>query len=60
MGHVISAGKYDLRVATWGNLLDQAVRRLQFIKEQLTYNASQDESVESIRQLHEELLPSSA
>ena len=59
-GHVIPAEKYHLRVATWSNLPDQAACRLQFYKEQLTYNASRDESIERVRQLHEELLPSSA
>jgi hypothetical protein len=57
-GHVIAAEKYDLRITTWSNLLNQAGHRLHFYKEQLTYNASQDESVDRVKQLHEELLPS--
>ncbi len=56
-GHVIANERYDVRITTWGHLLDQAERRLQFYKEQLIYSASQDESVERVRQLHEELLP---
>jgi hypothetical protein len=56
-GHVIANEKYDVRVTTWGSLLDQAGRRLEFYKEQLAYNASQDESAERVKRRHEELLP---
>lgn len=56
-GHVIANEKYDVRITTWGHLLDAAERRLQFYKEQLTYSASQEESTERVRQLHDELLP---
>ncbi len=57
-GHVIATERYDVRVTNWGTLLDQAMRRFQFYKEQLAYDASQDESVARVRRLHEELLPS--
>jgi hypothetical protein len=57
-GHVIATDKYDVRVTSWGTLLDQTVRRFQFYKEQLAYDASQDESVARVRRLHQELLPS--
>jgi hypothetical protein len=56
-GHVIANPKYDVRVTTWSHLLNQAERQLQFYKDQLAYTASQDESVERVRRLHEELLP---
>jgi Histidine kinase-, DNA gyrase B-, and HSP90-like ATPase len=56
-GHIVATEKYDLRVTTWGTLLDQAERSLQFYKEQLTYSASQEESTARIRHRHEELLP---
>jgi hypothetical protein len=38
-GHVIATEKYDLRITTWGDLLNQAGRQLQFYKEQLAYDA---------------------
>lgn len=56
-GHVIRADKYDVRVITWGRLLDQAERRFTFYREQLTYKATQEEAVERMRRRHEELLP---
>ena len=56
-GHVTRAEKYDLWVMTWGRLLDQAERRFAFYREQLAYNATQDEAVKRVRRRHEELLP---
>jgi hypothetical protein len=58
-GHVTRAAKYDVRVMTWGRLLDQADRRLTFYREQLAYNASQEQAVDHVRQRHKELLPPS-
>jgi hypothetical protein len=57
-GHVTRAEKYDLWVMTWGRLLDQAERRYTFYREQLAYNATQEEAVERVRRRHNELLPS--
>ena len=59
-GHVTRAQKYDVKVTTWGRLLDQSERRLVFYREQLAYNASQEQAVERVRQRHQELLPASA
>lgn len=56
-GHVIRADKYDVKVMTWGRLLDQAERRFTFYREQLAYKASQEEAVERVRRRHDELLP---
>ena len=56
-GHVIRADRYDVRVMTWGRLLDQAERRFTFYREQLAYKASQEEAVERVRRRHDELLP---
>jgi hypothetical protein len=56
-GHVTRTAKYDVRVVTWGHLLDQAERRFKFYREQLRYNATQGDAVERVRRRHEELLP---
>ncbi|MHB8245900.1 MAG: hypothetical protein ACYDGN_11215 [Acidimicrobiales bacterium] len=56
-GHVIRAEKYDLWVMTWGRLLDQAEHRFTFYRDQLAYNATQEEAVERVRLRHSELLP---
>ena len=56
-GHITRAEKYDLRVMTWGRLLDQAERRFTFYREQLAYNATQHQAVERVRRRHQELLP---
>ena len=58
-GHVTRAPKYDVKVTTWGRLLDESERRLAFYREQLAYNASQEQAVEQVRKRHEELLPAS-
>ncbi len=56
-GHVTRAEKYDVRVITWGRLIDQAERRFHFYRDQLSYSASQEDAVERVRRRHEELLP---
>jgi len=56
-GHVTQASKYDVRVTTWGRLLDQAERRFNFYRQQLAYSATQEEAVGRVRGRHEELLP---
>jgi len=53
----MSAEKYDLWVMTWGRLLDQTERRFTFYREQLAYNATQEEALERVRRRHQELLP---
>ncbi|MGH9056132.1 MAG: ATP-binding protein [Acidimicrobiales bacterium] len=56
-GHVIRRQNYDLWVTTWGHLLNQVEQRLDFYREQLGYQATQDESLKHVRQRHQELLP---
>jgi hypothetical protein len=56
-GHITRAQKFDVRIITWSRLLDQAERRFNFYRDQLAYNASQEEAVERVRRRHEELLP---
>lgn len=56
-GHISKAENYDIRVTTWGRLIDQAERRFSFYREQLSYSASQEEAVQRVRQRHRELLP---
>ena len=59
-GHIINATNYDVWATTWGRLIDEAQRRFTFYREQLRYNATQDEAVERVRRRHEELLPPEA
>jgi hypothetical protein len=56
-GHVSSTPNYDIWVVPWGRLLDSAVQRLDFYREQLDYDVRQDEAVERVRVRHESLLP---
>jgi hypothetical protein len=56
-GHVTKAPKYDIKVTTWARLLNQSESRFAFYREQLAYEATQDEAVERVRRRHEELLP---
>jgi hypothetical protein len=59
-GHVIKLPEYDIWVTTWGRLLDEADRRLNFYREQLKYEVSQDDAVRRVRARHEQLLPPAA
>ncbi|MBB5808902.1 hypothetical protein F4560_008670 [Saccharothrix ecbatanensis] len=41
----------------WGQLLDDAAKRLEFYREQLRYDISQEEAVARVRERHSALLP---
>ena len=56
-GHIDAHDQYDIRVTTWGGLLDDAERRLAFYREQLEYDISQDQAVQRVHARHAELLP---
>lgn len=56
-GHIESTDHHDIFVTTWGRLLDDAARRLDFYREQLGYDISQESAVERVRARHAELLP---
>ncbi|EWC59288.1 putative DNA mismatch repair protein [Actinokineospora spheciospongiae] len=57
VGHVAAAPTYDIWVTTWGKLLDEAQRRLDFYREQLGYDISQDAAVAKVRARHGLLVP---
>ncbi len=54
-GHVIQHETYDVRLTTWGRLIDAAEHRLNFYREQLRYDIGQDQAVERVRRRHAEL-----
>lgn len=56
-GLLLPKENYEVWVATWGELIDQAERRLDFYKDQLQYDISQESAVERVRSRHSELLP---
>lgn len=60
-GHISSVNtttaQYDIWVLPWGALLDDGVRRLEFYREQLKYDVSQDEAVARVQSRHATLLP---
>jgi hypothetical protein len=56
-GHLVATERYDIRIVTWGRLLDQAERSLKFYRDQLNYKVSQEEALERVRRRHQELLP---
>jgi hypothetical protein len=56
-GNVNKSSQYEIWVTTWGRLLNNAETRLNFYRQQLEYNASQEEALRRVRSLHSELLP---
>ncbi|GAA1292325.1 ATP-binding protein [Saccharothrix xinjiangensis] len=56
-GHVTKQADYDIYVTQWGQLLDNAAKRLEFYREQLRYDISQEEAVTRVRERHSALLP---
>lgn len=58
-GHVVRMENYDIWVTHWGQLLDDAMRRIEFYRDQLKYDITQDEATTRVRQRHSELLPPS-
>lgn len=56
-GHVVNAENYDIWVTHWGQLLDDAERRLAFYRDQLRYEISQEEALARVRARHSALLP---
>jgi hypothetical protein len=56
-GLYMESGNYDIWVTTWGELLNDAERRLNFYREQLQYDITQDQAVERVRRRHSDLLP---
>lgn len=56
-GHVTKHAKYDIHVTTWGRLIDECEGRYHFYRDQLQYNATQEEAVQRVRARHRELLP---
>ncbi|WP_156893776.1 hypothetical protein [Actinokineospora enzanensis] len=56
-GHVTKQADYDIYVTQWGRLLDDAAKRLEFYREQLRYDISQEEAVARVRERHSALLP---
>lgn len=59
-GHIETTDHHDIFITTWGRLLDDAARRLDFYREQLGYDISQEGAVERVRARHAELLPNEA
>lgn len=58
LGHVHKGENYDIWVTHWGQLLDDAMLRYEFYREQLKYDIGQDEATSRVRERHAELLPS--
>lgn len=56
-GHADKAKNYDIWVMNWGQLLDDATRRLEFYRDQLKYDITQEAATQRVRQRHGELLP---
>lgn len=60
IGHVAAHPRYDIWVTTWGKLLDDAQRRLDFYREQLNYDITQETAVAKVRTRHGLLVPPAA
>jgi hypothetical protein len=56
-GHIVNQEHYEVWVTTWGQLLDDAARRLEFYREQLSYDIGQEAAVARVRERHGALLP---
>jgi hypothetical protein len=59
-GNVFQVDQYTIWVMQWGQLLDNVERTLNFYRDQLQYNITQDEAVERVRARHEALIPPAA
>jgi hypothetical protein len=57
VGHIVANSRYDIWVTTWGKLLDDAQRRLDFYREQLSYDINQEAAVAQVRARHGLLVP---
>ena len=56
-GLLVQNENYEVWVATWGELIDRAERRLDFYRVQLQYDISQESAVDRVRSRHSALLP---
>jgi hypothetical protein len=57
-GHVFHAKNYDIWVKRWGDIIQEAKGRLEFVKKQLNYSVkSNKEGFEYLRKKHREYLP---
>jgi Histidine kinase-, DNA gyrase B-, and HSP90-like ATPase len=56
-GHIEAHEDYDIWITTWGRLLDDAMQRLAFYRDQLNYDISQEQAVGRVRERHHEWLP---
>jgi hypothetical protein len=56
-GHVAKRDNYDIFVARWSDLIEQAEHRLEFVREQLDLEVTQDEAARRLRQRHGDLIP---
>lgn len=56
-GHVVFRKNYDIYVARWSDLIERAERRLEFFREQLNLEISQDDAARRLRERHGDLIP---
>jgi len=56
-GHVVHANDHDVWVVTWGDLIDNSMRRLDFLRQQLDYEVEQIDAVAQLRELYGDLIP---
>jgi hypothetical protein len=56
-GHVVFRKNYDVFIARWSDLIERAERRLEFFREQLNLEISQDDAARRLRDRHGDLIP---
>lgn len=56
-GHVLQTDNYDVWVLAWGDLIDQALARYEFLREQLDYSVGQDDALDRLRERFGVLIP---
>ncbi len=53
---ILKTDRYSLGVKTWGEILDENNARLQFLKEKLEHNASDEQALAHLEERHREFL----
>lgn len=56
-GHVLQTDDYDVWVLTWGDVIDEALARYEFLREQLDYSVGQDDALDRLRERFGVLIP---
>jgi hypothetical protein len=57
-GQLVDAQGVRVWVFTWGEIIDAAMHRLKFVKQQLGYQPSAEQALAYLRKTHEKYLPS--